>query len=182
MKLKYYLRGLGIGIIATTVILAISFAGREKELSDTEIIARAKELGMVMQDTEAAGSEAGEEAADTADPAAIPEEEEADMTDQTAVPEEGAPDETADGAPVVDDGSGDEWQESYFLTIQPGDVCRVVCENLASNGVISDAEALRQYLSEIGYANSMSIGIYEIPYGLTNEEIAEILKAGPIEE
>ena len=29
MKLKYYLRGLGIGIIVTTVILAVSFSKKE---------------------------------------------------------------------------------------------------------------------------------------------------------
>lgn len=34
---------------------------------------------------------------------------------------------------------------------------------------------------EIGYASNMSVGEYEIPYGLTNEEIAAILKAGPLE-
>ena len=50
MKLKYYLRGMGIGIIVTTIILTISFSQREVEISDAEVIARASELGMVMQD------------------------------------------------------------------------------------------------------------------------------------
>ena len=45
MKLKYYLRGLGIGMAVTAIVLSLSFAGRGKELSDAEIIARAKELG-----------------------------------------------------------------------------------------------------------------------------------------
>lgn len=49
MNLKYYLRGLGIGIIVTAVIMGIA-AGRNKEsLSDAEIKERAKELGMVEQ-------------------------------------------------------------------------------------------------------------------------------------
>ncbi len=47
MNLKYYLRGLGIGIAMTAIILGI---GREKEtLSDAEIKQRAAELGMVEQ-------------------------------------------------------------------------------------------------------------------------------------
>ena len=46
MKLKYYLRGLGIGIFVTTLIFGISASGR-KTLSDEEVKARALELGMV---------------------------------------------------------------------------------------------------------------------------------------
>ena len=50
MKLKYYLRGLGIGMILTTFILMISFSG--KKMSDEEVIKRAEELGMVMKEEE----------------------------------------------------------------------------------------------------------------------------------
>lgn len=49
MKLKYYLRGIGIGMIVTTVVLMIAFAvHKDQPLSDDEIRARAAELGMVM--------------------------------------------------------------------------------------------------------------------------------------
>lgn len=48
MKLKYYLRGLGVGILITTFIL--SFGNKKEKLTDNEIIARARELGMVMKD------------------------------------------------------------------------------------------------------------------------------------
>ncbi|MGF7144741.1 hypothetical protein HNQ56_003173 [Anaerotaenia torta] len=44
MKLKYYMRGLGIGIVLTTLILAI--ARPKEELTDQEIVRRAKALGM----------------------------------------------------------------------------------------------------------------------------------------
>lgn len=48
MKLKYYLRGLGIGILLTTIILSL---GNKKEtLSDKEIMEKARELGMVMKE------------------------------------------------------------------------------------------------------------------------------------
>lgn len=48
MKLKYYLLGLGIGIFVTTLVLSIG--NKKKKLSDDEIIARARELGMEMKD------------------------------------------------------------------------------------------------------------------------------------
>lgn len=51
MKLKYYLRGLGIGIICTAIIMGIALSGNKKEtMTDTEIIERARLLGMVMQE------------------------------------------------------------------------------------------------------------------------------------
>ncbi len=43
MKLKYYLRGLGIGIIVTTILLMIAFALHKPTMSDADIIARAKQ-------------------------------------------------------------------------------------------------------------------------------------------
>lgn len=50
MKLKYYLRGLGLGIIFTTIILMISFWSHKNDISDEEVIRRAERLGMVMKD------------------------------------------------------------------------------------------------------------------------------------
>lgn len=50
MKLKYYLRGLGIGILVTAMILGL--VTKEKgNMTDEEIKARARELGMVEQRT-----------------------------------------------------------------------------------------------------------------------------------
>lgn len=50
MKFKYLSERLGIGILISTIILSVSFAMKKNDLSDDEIIARAKELGMVMEE------------------------------------------------------------------------------------------------------------------------------------
>ena len=47
MNLKYYLRGLGLGIIVTAIILAVGIQGKKESISDEEVVARAKELGMI---------------------------------------------------------------------------------------------------------------------------------------
>ena len=62
MRLKYFLRGLGIGIVVTTIILAISH-NTGRRMSDSEVIERAKELGMAY--TTAAQENSTESAADT---------------------------------------------------------------------------------------------------------------------
>lgn len=51
MKLKYYLRGMGIGIILTAIVMGFALGGRKSTLSDAEIITRAKALGMVEADS-----------------------------------------------------------------------------------------------------------------------------------
>lgn len=53
MEKKYYFRGLGLGIIVTAVIMGIALSGGGKtpKMTDDEVIARAKELGMVEDST-----------------------------------------------------------------------------------------------------------------------------------
>lgn len=46
MERKYYLRGLGLGIVVTAIIMGI-VSSRSRTMTDSEIVARAKELGMV---------------------------------------------------------------------------------------------------------------------------------------
>lgn len=46
MELKYYLRGLGLGILVTAIIMSIA-ASKKRAMTDDEIIARAKQLGMI---------------------------------------------------------------------------------------------------------------------------------------
>lgn len=72
MEKKYYFRGLGLGIIVTAVIMGIALSGsRQGQMTDDEIIARAKKLGMIEDssllassgDEENEAEEAGEQEA-----------------------------------------------------------------------------------------------------------------------
>lgn len=163
MKLKYYLRGLGIGIIITTILLMIAFALHKPTMSDEDIIARAKQLGMVMPEDEEPLQDT--ETTESTEVTAVPETETAQIEEQTT--EAAANTEE----PVI--------AEPYTLVVNRGDVCRVVCENLQANGVVDDAEAFRKFLGQKGFASSISVGSYSIPYGLDYEEIYQILKLGP---
>ncbi len=220
MKLKYYLRGLGIGIIITTIILSITFKTDTPQMSDQEIIAKAKQLGMVMkeedttigntqnrqnneedgqavasteespdenaiQDTEAVDTET----ADTQEQEQEPQTENAQPQDVTSEDAEGdnaqSDDAQAENAAeqetVQDAAEGqleETQQEPYTLVVRSGDVCRVICEKLQENGVIDDAEAFRRFLGKKGIASSISTGTYTIPYGLTYDEVYQIIRKG----
>lgn len=89
MERKYYLRGLGVGIVVTAIIMGIALSGDQK-MTDDEIIARAKELGMVENTVLAApdGEENEEENTDI--------QSETDSTDAAVMT--GQDHTTADGA------------------------------------------------------------------------------------
>lgn len=191
MKLKYYLRGLGIGIIVTTILLMIAFALHKPTMSDADIIARAKQLGMVMPEDEEPLQDT--ETTESTEVTAVPETEAAQIEEQAT--EAAANTEepvTADETEMTDtevatEVSSEANEENntavnaapYTLVVNRGDVCRIVCENLQANGVVDDAEAFRKFLGQKGFASSISVGSYSIPYGLDYEEIYQILKLGP---
>ena len=63
MRLKYFLRGVGIGILVTTIILTATHAS-ERRMSDSEVIDRAIELGMSFSSSHS-GQQSGTEEAST---------------------------------------------------------------------------------------------------------------------
>ncbi|RGX91639.1 hypothetical protein DXA60_12935 [Roseburia sp. OF03-24] len=191
MKLKYYLRGLGIGIIVTTIILVSCFSMQKPKMTDAQIIEKASQLGMIMpeQDSVVAAETETTEPEETQqknEQQVAAEEAQQETEQQTEVPKEQATEETQQDAPSEDTENAENeesaQQEPFTLVVNRGDVCRTMCENLAANGVIDDSEGLRKYLSEVGYASFISAGTYQIPYHASYEEITNILKAGPMEQ
>lgn len=197
MKLKYYLRGLGIGILVTTVILSLAGVGR-KNMTDEEVVKRAKELGMVestllsdlpdqtktdeVRPTEPETSEPENSAEpetsepETSEPEVSPEPEETASTPETpAAPEETpvAPEETPvsqeDGNPDTPAG------ETVTLVIGRGESSTTVSKNLKKAGIVEDAAAFDRFLCNNGYDKKIITGTYEIPYGASEEEIAKII-------
>lgn len=90
MERKYYLRGLGIGIVVTAIIMGIATSGK-REMTDEEVIARAKELGMVENTVLA---EKTEEEAETEAVVDIANAE--DTTEKSAIEETKKPETSAE--------------------------------------------------------------------------------------
>ncbi len=197
MKLKYYLRGLGIGIIVTTIILVSCFSMQKPKMTDAQIMEKAVQLGMIMPEqnsaviaeTETTEPEekekkneqqiaAGELQQETETQTEVSKEQ--DTESQTEVQKEQET-EAAENSTASENAEQTQ-QEPFTLVVNRGDVCRTMCENLAANGVIDDSEGLRKYLSKVGYASFISAGTYQIPYHASYEEITNILKAGPMEQ
>ncbi len=115
MNLKYYLRGLGIGIVVTALIMSIAAGGKKETLSDEEIRERARALGMTESGTLLEADLTGEEASkenedaspidgalsDTEADDKAAEAEKSPEQDESSEPEEGALD-------AADDASGQD--------------------------------------------------------------------------
>jgi hypothetical protein len=68
LKFKYYLRGIGLGILFATLLMTAAIYYHGNSISDQEIIERAQGLGMVMSsEQETDDAEATETADDWAD-------------------------------------------------------------------------------------------------------------------
>ena len=189
MKLKYYLRGLGIGILVTAVIMGVTQGSRKETLSDREIRERAAALGMVEPGNSLADLEAAETPAATEIPEAIEtpvatEIPEAIETPAATETPEAAETPAATEAPAAtpevtarptQKPAEEEEGSSYTFEIQAGDSSYQVAYRLQQAGLVADARDFDNYLCSKGYDRKLKTGSYEILETATEEEISEIL-------
>ena len=169
MKLKYYLRGLGIGILVTTVILSLAGVGR-KNMTDEEVVKRAKELGMVESTllSDLPDQTKTDEVRPT-EPGISLQPETPEAPEETPVAPEETPVSPEDGNPDTTAG------ETVTLVIGRGESSTTVSKNLKKAGIVEDAAAFDRFLCNNGYDKKIITGTYEIPYGASEEEIAKII-------
>lgn len=177
MKLKYYLRGLGIGILVTAVIMGVTQGSRKETLSDREIRERAAALGMVELGNSLADLEAVETPAATEIPEAI---ETPAATETPEAAETPAATEAPAATPEVtarptQKPAEEEEGSSYTFEIQAGDSSYQVAYRLQQAGLVADARDFDNYLCSKGYDRKLKTGSYEISETATEEEISEIL-------
>ena len=200
MKLKYYLRGLGIGMAVTALILGISFSGRQGQeaqtLTDEQIRERASELGMVdsseltlaalqnsaqpqttMEPEVTEESETMTEREATAEPETTTEPEATAEPEMTTKPETTAEPEMTTKPVATEEPeliTAPE-QSQTTITIKKGSDSGSVSRVLYEAGLVENAKAFDNYLCNNGYSRSINPGIYEIAPGTSEEEIAKII-------
>lgn len=203
LKLRYYLRGLGIGIVVTVLIVGI-VGKRENAMTDAQVRERALELGMIDADSVVLSRLQG----DIADkPDVIPEnepeengeadsmkdmresegfEEETDgqreeqhgtdVSEETeALEETEASEETEVSEETEASEEMPEVAASVKLEIRSGASSYSVSKDLEKAGLIEDAGDFDDYLCQNGYSRSIRVGTYEIEVGTDEEEIAKII-------
>ena len=202
MKLKYYLRGVGIGIIFATLVMTVSSLVHKYNMSDEYIIKEARKLGMIMreeaegnnglfgdgniQDTENTevteesqtsevieDSQTEEETQVVESEAQTPESESESESESQSASES----ESESESEVESESEAGPTVEYVTIVVERGDYARQVAEKVAAAGLIDDAEDFRKYMGKHGYGQKLHAGSYKIPVGADYEEICKILTA-----
>lgn len=188
MRIKYYLRGLGLGIIFTVIIFSISGnnhndSNKNKEpVENTEnetnrIIEEDNTENIIKDEINTENTESSEiinsEAVNNTEAETLDENNEVgqqdisvqqDLSGQSSSQEQ----DIAEEPPVVE-------PQLVTITVNRGDYCRAVAQKLQDAGLVANGEDFRVYMGNIGYGSSIHNGDFQIPMGATYEEIANIL-------
>ena len=177
MKLKYYLRGLGIGILVTAAILTIVYHTKGS-MSDSQIKKRAAQLGMVMASTEDDTLFAQTTQADTTieETGTISVEETTTVVETTEAVTE-APTEKPTEAPTEapTEKPTEPAAAKAVLTISPGMYSESVSAELARLGIITNQKEFNSYLVNNGYAERIQTGDFKVKADMSYDEIARII-------
>lgn len=198
MKLKYYLRGLGIGIIVTALLMGYSDSKAADHKAENQIVKATTESE---PETEAVTEEAVLEEPET-DYLYVTEENSIDLqiteaqneacseketeetesfhTDQITETQSETEEimtekETEEEELIPSVFVGEDAQECYLLQIVKGDGSGTVARKLQNAGIIENAAEFDAYLMQHGYDKKISVGTVEIPQGATWLEIAQMI-------
>lgn len=185
MKKKYFLRGLGTGIVFTAVILMIATAGKNKNtMTDKEVIKKAYELGMVEKEQVEATvvpttgasikvtkkpKQASTQIPVTKAPQQTPK---AEATTKPTIEPTKEPKETQ--TPKNPDKKNKD-KKSITVSITAGMWSEQLAAYLHKLELVKNAEEFDDFLCNNGYASNIKVGIYEIPKNATYAEIANII-------
>ena len=172
MKLKYYLRGLGIGVLVTTIILTIAHHAQRK-MSDADIIERAKELGMVMEeDTLFDDSETKENQTTTQDPT-TEQGTTQEPTTKEPVTEEPTTKEPVTEEPTTQKPTGN--LKTVTFTVTDGMYSEAVTDILYKAGIITNKAEFNSFLEKNGYSRIIQNGKHTVNSSMSYEEIAKVI-------
>lgn len=196
MKIRYYLRGLGLGILFTAIFFLVSNNSSSQTMSDEQVKARAKELGMIESTVlaELSTQEAVEETVaetveedNVAEESAAAEESVVEETEIEETTEEVTSEEAEEEESVVASTETDVEAEvneplqeapntaPITVVVNRGEGSDTVSRRLVELGLVADAHEYDRYLMANGYDKRIGAGEHVIPAGATWEEIAKIL-------
>jgi len=197
MKLKYYLRGTGVGIILTAIVFSI--ANPRQELSVDEIIRRATGLGMVMKDEDnpsldklinemkPSAAEAvttqdseGTDNVDTEATVTAAPDDNMQPEDLEDIDEKNYEDKLAQHEPeneAVEDLQPEEEieVEEISFTIERGMSSIAVANLLEKIGLVDDADSFNEYIVAQGKAAVIRTGSFSLPKGSSYQEIMDVI-------
>lgn len=203
MKLKYYLRGIGIGVFVTTIIFMVLISIHKNDFkqestrqqeTEAKTVAQAEtETAQAVQKNTAGDTEtkaAGTEHTDTEKTAeknktgtAEKDKTGTEATEKNKTGTEAEADVSSQNNAAEKNASGSgKTEEKVRFEIGGGEYSDVICQRLQKEGIIDDAEAFNKYLIQRDYDDLILPGVYDIPKGADYEEISALLTTKVEEE
>ncbi|MDD5935711.1 MAG: hypothetical protein PUC65_09155 [Clostridiales bacterium] len=205
MKLKYYLRGIAVGILFTIFVMGLTSANKKREMSDSEIIHAAKKLGMVESQASVTitgiASTPSPDASITVTPTVKPTQAAtptpaASATvmptkepTQTPTPTlEPTKEPTQTPIPTLEPtkvptptkapdkpATTEDKEDTVTLTIVKGMYSETIAQAAHQLGLVEDPKDFNKYLINHDFASNIHIGTYKIKKGATYYEIAKAI-------
>lgn len=205
MKLKYYLRGLGIGIVVTALLMGYSnknraaepkaevateetagdlLADRNGEATTEEVIEQSTVENVTVETDSAETSEeetsqeetASELESSTQEAETITETESVTETETESVQTEETTDKKEQTQSSTEADAGNALpQTTIEINIVRGDDSGTVARKLQNAGMVESATEYDAYLMQHGYDKKIRVGKVEIPVDATWQEIAEYI-------
>jgi hypothetical protein len=187
MKRKYYLRGIGVGILfATIVFLTAYMVTGQGKLSQEEIIRQAEALGMVQQETtselpdkpsEKTDEQPDTETDSTDDRTATEKAASTENSEATQAVSEAQTTESASSEATTESASSEQTADARVVTftVVSGMNSWNVATILQDQGVIESADEFDSYLEANGYSSRIVTGEYSVAIGTDYESIAHMI-------
>ncbi|MFZ5987409.1 MAG: hypothetical protein ACOYWZ_09855 [Bacillota bacterium] len=177
---KSIILGLGIGVVLTSIIGIIYSAGMNPEMSKDEIIARAKQYGMVLSSDiikSDIDKESINEDRDVEDDIIKPGKQPVSTPNSTNKP---SPGETKPSPSEVKPSPGEDKpiepvNLEVLININPGDTSEIVAQKLANTGLVESRESFVNYLSSLNMESSIQVGQFKIKKGTDKGIIARVI-------
>ena len=186
MKLKYYLRGLGIGIAVTALLMGYSnknraaepkaevateetagdlLADRNGEATTEEVIEQSTVENVTVETDSAETSEEETSQQETASELESSTQEAETTTDKKEQTQSSTEADAGNALP----------QTTIEINIVRGDDSGTVARKLQNAGIVESATEYDAYLMQHGYDKKIRVGKVEIPVDATWQEIAEYI-------
>ncbi len=171
MKRKYFVRGLGVGILFGALIMFAAYMTSGKNrMSDEDVIKRAQELGMVKQSEYVLESDVTSQETTT-------EEITTEATTEKATTEATTTEKTTTEKATTEASTTEKADTSTqtTVTISSGMSSEAIASALANAGLVDDASKFNSFLVANGYDMKLETGNFSLETGMSYEEIAKIL-------
>lgn len=196
LKLRYFIRGLGMGIVFTAIVMSLSLQAsrsriiRENALTKEEIMEKAMGYGMIMnasddttsvEQNDSKEEQSQEKKQDAKEEQDAKDEQDAE-DDQLKESNDEDQQNNKDGNDKVESDMDSTKDKGMIISIDytpikitSGMTATSVGKLLNEKGVIEDIDEFRIYMSEQGYSSKILVGEYLIPLDATYKKIADII-------